>query len=77
MMASQVGWCADLEQAASGATPRGNLRFRVADLLEDRPAAIIEQQTFVGQSKPTGAAVGEADTELGFQSGQPAADRSR
>src|ERR1700722_16687591 len=75
MSSPQISWRADLQQASSGPTSRGDLRFGVAHLLENRATAVIQQQTFIRQPEAPRATVREAHAELGLQGRQAAADR--
>ena len=51
MPAAEIGGCANFEQPASRASSRGNLGFRVADLLENGTTSLIEQQAFISQAE--------------------------
>jgi hypothetical protein len=74
VISSKIGRRTDPQQPACHAAARGDFGLGIADLVQDRAAAFIEQQAFIRQAEPTGAAIRQADAQPGFERAQPAAD---
>jgi hypothetical protein len=74
---AEVDRYTDTQKTACCAAARCNLGFRVANLLEDRAAPLVEKQAFVGQLETARSAICELDTEPRFESCQSTTDGRR
>jgi hypothetical protein len=75
--ASQIDRSPQPQHASGRPAPGCDLGFRIAHVLQERPASFVEEQTFIGEAKAAGAALGKPHAELCLQPAQSPADRGR